>query len=34
MAVAYLANPASGSTTGTGLAVDGGMQDLRRPPRP
>jgi 2-keto-3-deoxy-L-fuconate dehydrogenase len=34
MAVAYLASPASGSTTGTGLAVDGGMQDLRRPPRP
>jgi NAD(P)-dependent dehydrogenase (short-subunit alcohol dehydrogenase family) len=32
-AVAYLASPASGSTTGTSLAVDGGMQDLRlRPP--
>ena len=34
LAVAYLASPASGSTTGIGLAVDGGMQDLRRPPRP
>jgi NAD(P)-dependent dehydrogenase (short-subunit alcohol dehydrogenase family) len=33
-AVAYLASPRSGSTTGIGLAVDGGMQDLRlRPPR-
>ncbi|MPZ95043.1 MAG: SDR family oxidoreductase [Propionibacteriales bacterium] len=32
-AVAYLASPTSGSTTGVGLAVDGGMQDLRlRPP--
>jgi NAD(P)-dependent dehydrogenase (short-subunit alcohol dehydrogenase family) len=32
-AVAYLASPASGSTTGTSLAVDGGMQELRlRPP--
>lgn len=32
-AVAYLASPLSGSTTGTGIAVDGGMQDLRlRPP--
>jgi NAD(P)-dependent dehydrogenase (short-subunit alcohol dehydrogenase family) len=32
-AVAYLASPRSGSTTGIGLAVDGGMQDLRlRPP--
>ena len=28
-AVAYLASPRSGSTTGLGLAVDGGMQDLR-----
>ena len=34
LAVAYLASPASGSTTGIGLAVDGGMQDLRRPPQP
>lgn len=32
-AVAYLANPASGSTTGIGLAVDGGMQSLRLRPR-
>lgn len=32
-AVAYLASPRSGSTTGIRLAVDGGMQDLRlRPP--
>lgn len=32
-AVAYLASPRSGSTTGTGITVDGGMQDLRlRPP--
>jgi 2-keto-3-deoxy-L-fuconate dehydrogenase len=28
-AVAYLASPAAGSTTGTALAVDGGMQALR-----
>ncbi|BCB91616.1 SDR family NAD(P)-dependent oxidoreductase [Phytohabitans suffuscus] len=28
-AVAYLASPAAGSTTGTVLAVDGGMQGLR-----
>jgi NAD(P)-dependent dehydrogenase (short-subunit alcohol dehydrogenase family) len=28
-AIAYLASPASGSTTGTYLAVDGGMQRLR-----
>ncbi|MFC8599419.1 MULTISPECIES: SDR family NAD(P)-dependent oxidoreductase [unclassified Isoptericola] len=28
-AVAYLASPRSGSTTGTAIAVDGGMQDLR-----
>ncbi|HWU47573.1 MAG TPA: SDR family oxidoreductase [Humibacter sp.] len=28
-AVAYLASPASGSTTGTSIAVDGGMQELR-----
>ena len=32
-AVAYLASPTSGSTTGTTLAVDGGMQDLRLRPR-
>ncbi|MDQ0680985.1 NAD(P)-dependent dehydrogenase (short-subunit alcohol dehydrogenase family) [Arthrobacter pascens] len=32
-AVAYLASPRSGSTSGTALAVDGGMQGLRlRPP--
>ena len=32
-AVAYLASPRSGSTTGVDLAVDGGMQALRlRPP--
>ncbi len=32
-AVAYLASPSSGSTTGADLAVDGGMQNLRlRPP--
>jgi len=28
-AIAYLASPAAGSTTGTTLAVDGGMQGLR-----
>ncbi|MGC8073849.1 SDR family oxidoreductase, partial [Salmonella enterica] len=28
-AVAYLAGPGSGSTTGISLAVDGGMQELR-----
>lgn len=28
-AVAYLASPFASSTTGVGLAVDGGMQDLR-----
>ena len=33
-AVAYLASPRSGSTTGTAIAVDGGMQDLRLRPRP
>jgi NAD(P)-dependent dehydrogenase (short-subunit alcohol dehydrogenase family) len=34
-AVAYLASPRSGSTTGIGLAVDGGMHGLRlRPRRP
>ncbi|MER5295049.1 SDR family oxidoreductase, partial [Streptomyces pharetrae] len=31
-AIAYLASPLSGTTTGTALAVDGGMQGLR--PRP
>ncbi|MEU1708624.1 SDR family oxidoreductase [Streptomyces sp. NPDC005706] len=31
-AIAYLASPMSGATTGTALAVDGGMQGLR--PRP
>ena len=31
-AVAYLASPRSGSTTGTDLAVDGGMQGLRLRP--
>jgi NAD(P)-dependent dehydrogenase (short-subunit alcohol dehydrogenase family) len=30
-AVAYLASPRSGSTTGTVLAVDGGMSSLRLP---
>jgi NAD(P)-dependent dehydrogenase (short-subunit alcohol dehydrogenase family) len=32
-AVAYLASPQSRSTTGTGLFVDGGMQELRLRPR-
>jgi len=32
-AVAFLASPASGSTTGTSLAVDGGMAGLRLRPR-
>ena len=32
-AIAYLASPDSGSTTGTGLAVDGGMSALRLRPR-
>ncbi|KHL13182.1 NAD(P)-dependent dehydrogenase (short-subunit alcohol dehydrogenase family) [Mumia flava] len=32
-AVAYLASPAARSTTGIGVAVDGGMQDLRLRPR-
>lgn len=32
-AIAYLASPLSGSTTGTALAVDGGMQGLRLRPR-
>lgn len=33
-AVAYLASPLSGSTTGTSIAVDGGMQELRLRPQP
>jgi NAD(P)-dependent dehydrogenase (short-subunit alcohol dehydrogenase family) len=32
-AVLYLASPLSGSTTGTSLAVDGGMEGLRLRPR-
>lgn len=32
-AVAYLASPLAGSTTGTSLAVDGGVQGLRVPSR-
>ena len=32
-AIVYLASPAGGSTTGTALAVDGGMDGLRLPPR-
>ncbi|MET0424251.1 MAG: SDR family oxidoreductase, partial [Actinoplanes sp.] len=28
-AIAYLASPAAAATTGTSLAVDGGMQGLR-----
>jgi NAD(P)-dependent dehydrogenase (short-subunit alcohol dehydrogenase family) len=32
-AVAYLASPRSGSTAGTVIAVDGGMQELRMRPR-
>lgn len=31
-AIAFLASPSSGSTTGTALAVDGGMQGLRLRP--
>jgi len=31
-AIAYLASPLSGSTTGISLAVDGGMQELRMRP--
>ena len=34
VAIAYLASPAAGSTTGMSLAVDGGMSGLRLPPRP
>lgn len=30
-AIAYLASPLSGSTTGTSLGIDGGMQHLRLP---
>jgi 2-keto-3-deoxy-L-fuconate dehydrogenase len=33
-AVAYLASPFAGSTTGTWLSVDGGMERLRLRPRP
>jgi 2-keto-3-deoxy-L-fuconate dehydrogenase len=33
-AIVYLASPRSGSTTGTMLAVDGGMLGLRLPPHP
>ncbi|WP_367133019.1 SDR family NAD(P)-dependent oxidoreductase [Saccharothrix sp. HUAS TT1] len=33
-AIAYLAGPLSGSTTGTVLAVDGGMHGLRLRPKP
>jgi NAD(P)-dependent dehydrogenase (short-subunit alcohol dehydrogenase family) len=33
-AVAYLASPLAGATTGTALAVDGGMSGLRLRPRP
>lgn len=33
-AVLYLASPRSGSTSGTCLCVDGGMQDLRLRPEP
>jgi 2-keto-3-deoxy-L-fuconate dehydrogenase len=32
-AICYLASPAAGSTTGTALAVDGGMSGLRLRPR-
>ncbi|MGP4115240.1 SDR family NAD(P)-dependent oxidoreductase [Streptomyces sp. 4N509B] len=32
-AVVYLASPLAASTTGAGIAVDGGMQDLRLRPR-
>ena len=34
LAIAYLASPLSASTTGTVLAVDGGMHGLRLPPGP
>ena len=32
-AIAYLASPLAGATTGTALAVDGGMQELRTRPK-
>jgi NAD(P)-dependent dehydrogenase (short-subunit alcohol dehydrogenase family) len=32
-AIAYIASPAAGSTTGTWLAVDGGMAKLQLRPR-
>jgi 2-keto-3-deoxy-L-fuconate dehydrogenase len=32
-AIAYLASPSSGSTTGTWLSVDGGMDRLRLRPK-
>ncbi len=32
-AIAYLASPLAGATTGTALAVDGGMAGLRLRPR-
>ena len=32
-AIAYLAGPLASATTGTSLAVDGGMQGLRLRPR-
>lgn len=32
-AIAYLASPAAGSTTGTSIAIDGGMQGLRLRPQ-
>jgi NAD(P)-dependent dehydrogenase (short-subunit alcohol dehydrogenase family) len=32
-AAAYLASPEAGATTGTSLAVDGGMSGLRMPRR-
>jgi 2-keto-3-deoxy-L-fuconate dehydrogenase len=32
-AIAYLADPTAAATTGTALAVDGGMQGLRLRPR-
>ncbi|HEX3211164.1 MAG TPA: SDR family oxidoreductase, partial [Actinomycetota bacterium] len=33
-AIAYLASPLAGATTGTALAVDGGMHGLRLPTPP
>ena len=33
-AIAYLASPQASATTGTALAVDGGMEGLRLRPRP